>query len=179
MPLTSHTPRGPVGSVLPQENLASGGGVAYSGSSRTLGSPSHRRPDLQCYVDGRQLWRWATALNFVKIRILKTVHAPSGLGLVYGVCLLPTQHKARGDHPFTLFFADHIRLRGIYDGHRLGNRVLLAIRFDCFRKLHLLFGRTVFPGYLVGVPSAEVKFSTQCACLGAIEKVPLSWLPPT
>ena len=39
--LLAHTPRGPVGSVLPQVHLAAlrEAGVAYSGSSRTLGSP--------------------------------------------------------------------------------------------------------------------------------------------
>ena len=38
--------------------------------------------------------------------------------------------------------------------------------FDCFQKLRLLFSRKVFPGYLVGVPSAKIKFSMQCARLG-------------
>ena len=75
-------------------------------------------------------WRWATTLNLVGVRILETVHAPSGLGLVSGVCLLPAQNKARGDHPFMLFFSDHIRLRGIYDYHRLEIEYSLPFGFD-------------------------------------------------
>ena len=109
---------------------------------------------------------WATTLNLVDVRILKTVHAPSGLGLVSGVCLLPAKDKARGDHPFTVFFSEHIRLRGVHDGHRLTIEYSLPFGFDCFRKLRLLFGRKVFPGYLVGVPSTEIKFSMQCPRLG-------------
>ena len=60
--------------------------------------------------------------------------------LVSGVCLLPAQDKARGDHPFTVFFPDHINLRGVYDGHRLEIEYSLPFGFDCFRKLRLLFG---------------------------------------
>ena len=52
----------------------------------------------------------ATALNLVYVRILETVHQRSGLGLVSGVCLFPAQNRARGDHPFKLFFSDHIPL---------------------------------------------------------------------
>ena len=108
----------------------------------------------------------ASTLNLVDVRILKTMHAPSGLGLVSGVCLLPTKDKARGDRTFTVIFSNHIRLRGIYDGHCLEIEYSLPFGFDCFRKLRLLFGRKVFPGYLIGVPSTEVKLSMQCACLG-------------
>ena len=100
------------------------------------------------------------------VRILKTVHAPSGLGLVSGVCLFPAENKARRDNAFTLFFSDRLSLRGIYDGHRLEIEYSLPFGFDCFRKLRLLFGRNVVPRYLVGVPSTEVKLSMQCACLG-------------
>ena len=100
------------------------------------------------------------------VRIYKPVHAPSGLGLVSGVCLLPTQNKARGDNAFTLFFSDRLSLCGINDGHRLEIEYSLPFGFDCFRKKCLLFGRKVFPGYLVGVPSTEVKLSMQCVRLG-------------
>ena len=100
------------------------------------------------------------------VRILETVRAQSGLGLVPSVCLLPAKNKARGDHPFTVFFSDHIRLRAVYDGHRLEIEYSLPFGFVCFRKLRVLFGRKVFPGYLVGVPSTEVKLFMQCACLG-------------
>ena len=82
------------------------------------------------------------------------------------VCLFPAKDQARGDHPFTVFFSDHIRLRGIYDGRCLEIEYSLPFGFDCFRKLRLLFGRKVFPGYHIGVPSAEVKFSMQCLRLG-------------
>ena len=155
--------------------------MAHSGSSRTLGSPCMNAfspsANVPCNaVDARicsvvlmddssgvgQLRKKKT----VDVRILKTVHAPSGLGLVPSVCLLPAKDKARGDHPFTVFFSDHIRLRGVYDGHRLEIEYSLPFGFDCFRKLRLLSGRTVFPGYLVGVPSTEVKFSMQCGRLG-------------
>ena len=94
------------------------------------------------------------------------MHAPSDLGLVPSVCLLPAKEEARGDHPFTVFFSDHIRLRGICDGHCLEIEYSLPFGFDCFRKLRLLFGGKLFPGYLIGVPSTEVKLSMQCACLG-------------
>ena len=131
---------------------------------------SHRRPsrrqDLQCNVDGRQLWCWATALNLVYVRILEPVHAPSGLGLVSSVGLLPTQNKARRDHPFTVFFSYHIRLHGVYDGQRIEIEYSLPFGFDCFRKLHLYFGRKAVPRNLVGVPSSEIKFSMQRARLG-------------
>ena len=100
------------------------------------------------------------------VRILETVHAPSGHGLVSGVCILPAQNKARGDHPLKLFFSDHIRLRGVYDCHRLEIKYSLPFGFDCFRKLRLLFGRKVVPRYLVGVPLTEIKFSMQWARLG-------------
>ena len=100
------------------------------------------------------------------VRILETVHAPSGLGLVSSVCLPPAQDKARGDHPFTLFVSDHIRLRGNNNRHRLEIEHSLPFCCDCFRKLRLLFGRKVVPRYLVGVPPTEVKLSMQCARLG-------------
>ena len=91
------------------------------------------------------------------VRIFEPVHAPSGLGLVSGVCLLPVQNKARRDHPFTVFLSYHIRLHGVYDCHRLEIEYSLPFCFDCFRKLRLLFGRKVVPRYLVGVPSTEIK----------------------
>ena len=89
------------------------------------------------------------------------MHAPPGRGLVYGV-----KDKARADHPFTLFFSDHIRLRGIYDCHRLEIEHSLPFGFDCFRNLRLLFGRKVVPRYLVGVPTTKIKLSMQWARLG-------------
>ena len=106
------------------------------------------------------------AALLVYIRIFEPVRALSGLGLVSGVCLLPTQNKARGYHPFTVFFSDHIRLHGIYDCHRLEIEYSLTFGFGCFRKLRLLFGRKVVPGYLVGVRSSEIKLSMQWARLG-------------
>ena len=50
--------------------------------------------------------------------------------------------------------------------HRLELEYSLPFDFDCFRKLRLLFGRKVVPGYLVGVPSTKIKFSMQWARLG-------------
>ena len=64
----------------------SGGGVTYSGSFRTLGSPCMNAfsPSANVpsdVVDARicsvmltdgKLWRWATALNLVDVRILRT-----------------------------------------------------------------------------------------------------------
>ena len=87
------------------------------------------------------------------VRIFEPVHAPS-LGLVSGVCL-SFQRRTR-HHPFTVFVPYHIR-HGVYDGHRLEIEHSLLFGFDCFRKLRLLFGRKVFPRYLVGVPSTEIK----------------------
>ena len=100
------------------------------------------------------------------VRIQKTVPAPSGLGHEPSVCLLPAKDTARGDHPFTVFFFDHIHLRAVYDGHRRKIEYSLPFGFDCFqKKLRLLFDTKVLPGYLVGVPSTEVKLSIQCARL--------------
>ena len=76
------------------------------------------------------------------------------------------QRKARKDHPCTLFFSDHIRLRGIYDRHSLEIEYCLPFVFDCFRELRSVLGRKVFPRYLVGVPSTEIKFSLQLARRG-------------
>ena len=111
------------------------------------------------------------------VRILETVHAPPGPGHVPGVCLLPAKDKAKRDHPFTVCFSDHIRLRGVYDGHRLEIGYSLPFGFVFFRKLRLLFGRKVFPGYLVGVPSTEVKLSMQCARLGRRDRKGSVFLP--
>ena len=124
------------------------------------------RQDLQCNVDGRQLRRWATALNLVDVRIFETMHAPSGFGLVSSVCLSPAENKARGDNAFTLFFSDRLSLCGISNCHSL------EIEYSChsvsivFENCVLLFGRKVVPGCLVGVPSTEVKLSKQRARLG-------------
>ena len=169
MPLTSPYTSRSVGPVLPSGTPGnpSGGRVAYNGSSRTLGSPCMNAfsPSANVpsdVVDARicsvmlmddSSGVWATALNLVYIRILETVHAPSGLRLVPSVCLLPTQNKARGYHTFTMFFSYHIRLHGVYDGHRLKIDYSLPFGFECFRKLHSFFGRKVVPRYLVGVPS--------------------------
>ena len=158
----------------------SGGGVAYSGSSRTLGSPC-----MNAFSPSAKVPSDVVDARFCSVMLtddssgvgqlrsiswmsgsLKTVHAPSGLGLVPSVCLLPAKDKARGDHPFTVFFSDHIRMRGVYDGHRLEIECSLPFGFDCFRKLRSVLGRKVFPAYLVGVPSTEVKFSMRRARLG-------------
>ena len=154
--------------------------MAYSGSPRTLGSPcmnaffpSANVPSevVEARICTVMLMEDSSGVGQLRsiswdVRILEPVHAPSGLGLVPSVCLLPAEDKASGDHSFTLFFFGHIRLRGIYDGHRLEIEYCLPFGFDCFRKLRLLFGRKVVPRYLVGVPSTEMKFSMQCACLG-------------
>ena len=64
---------------------------------------------------------------------------------VSSVCLLPAQNKARGDYSFTLFFSDHIRLRGIYDRHSLEIEHPLPFGFDCFQKLRSVLGRKLIP----------------------------------
>ena len=125
--------------------------MAYNGSPRTLGSPCMNAfsPSANVpsdVVDARicsvMLMDDSSGVGELRSiswmsRILETVHAPSGLGLVSGVCLLPAQNKARRDHPFTVFFSDHIRLRGSYDCHRLEIEYSLPFGFDCFRKLRL------------------------------------------
>ena len=147
--------------------------MAYNGSSRTLQSPCMNAFSPSANVpsdvvvsamlmDDKSGFGQLRSISWMS-GSLKTVHAPSCLGLLPSVCLLPAKDKARRDHPFTVFFSDHIRLRGVYDGHRLEIENSLPFGFDCFR---FLFGRKVFRGYLVGVPSTEVKLSTQCACLG-------------
>ena len=145
----------------------SGARVAYNGSSRTLGSP--------CVNAFSPSAKVPSDVVHVRICSVLLMDDSSGVGQLRSIswvsgslkpCLLPALDKSGGDHPFTVFFSDHIRLRGVYDGHRLQIEYSLPFGFDCFRKLRMLFGRKVFPGHLVGVPSAEVKFSMQCARLG-------------
>ena len=68
------------------------------------------------------------------VRILGTVHILSGLGLVSGVSLFPVHNKARENHPLTVFFCDHIRLRGIHDRHSLELEHPLPFGFDRLSK---------------------------------------------
>ena len=79
------------------------------------------------------------------IRILETLHAQSGLGLVTNVCLLPAQNKSRRDYSAALSLSDHFRLRRISDRHRLKVEHSLPFGFDCFRKLRFLIGRKMVP----------------------------------
>ena len=150
--------------------------MAYSGSSRTLGSPCMNAfspsANVPSDVVDARICRVMLMDDSSGVGQLRSISWMSGslkpcTHHVSGVCLLPAQDKARGDHSFTVFFSDPIRLRGVYDGHRLETGYSLPFGFDCFRKLRLLFGRkVVFPGYLVGVPSNEIKLSMQCARLG-------------
>ena len=182
MPLTSpytsrsHRISAPSGTT----GSPSRGGVAYSGSSRTLGSPCMNAfsPSANVPSDGVDARICSVMLmdDSSGVGQLRSISWISGslkpckhhlaLALHPSVCLLPAKDQARGDQSFTVFFSDHIRLRGIYDGHCLEIEYSLPFGFDCFRKLRLLFGRKVFPGYHIGVPSAEVKFSMQCLRLG-------------
>ena len=94
---------------------------------------------------------WTTALSLVDVRILETMCAPS-----LWPCIRCVSFQRRTRREITrsrCFFSDHIRLRGVYNCHRLEIKCSLPFRFDCFRKLRLLFGRKVVPRYLVGVPS--------------------------
>ena len=94
------------------------------------------------------------------------MHAPSGLGLVSSVCLLPAKDKASGDHPFTVF--------SLITSACMESMIVTDLKSStpchsvsiAFENCCLLFGRRVFPGYLVGVPSTEMKFSVHCARLG-------------
>ena len=171
----------------------SGGGVAYSGSSRTLGSPCMNAVSPSANVPS----------DVVDARICSVtlMDDSSGVGQLRSISWMSlslkpcTHHLALALYPVSVsfqrrtrreeiilspfFFSDHICLRGVYDGHRLVIEYSLPFGFDCFRELRVLFGRKVFQGYLVGVPSTEVKFSMQCAQADAIEKVQCSWLLPT
>ena len=182
MPLTSpHTSwSSRINSPSGTPGNPSGGGGAYNGSSRTLGSPCMNAFSPSAKVPSDVVDARICSVMLMDdssgVGQLRSISCMSGslnpcthhLALaLYPVSVLSTQNKARGDHPFTVFFSYHIRLRGVHDGHRLEIEYSLPFGFDCFRKLHLLFGRKVFPRYLVGVPSAEIKKnSTQRACLG-------------
>ena len=163
--LPVHTPHGPVGAVLPQgtPDSPSGGGVAHSGSSRTLGSPCMNAFSPSANVPSDVVDARICCVMLMDdspgVGQLRSISWMSGSleGLVPSVCLLPAKDKARGDNAFTLPFSDRHSLRGIYDCHSLEIEYSLPFGSDCFRKLRLLFGRKVFPGYLVGVPSTEVK----------------------
>ena len=104
MPLTSPYTSRSSRIIAPSDTPGnpSGGGVAYSGPSRTLGSPCMNasspfgqrplglggRQNLERDVDRRQFWCWATMFDLVDVRIFEAVHAPSGLGLVPSNCLV-------------------------------------------------------------------------------------------
>ena len=85
------------------------------------------------------------------------VGQPRSISWMSGSLKPCTHHLA-----LALYLSDHIRLRGVNDVHRLEIEYSMPFGFDCFRKLRLL----VFPGYLVGVPPTEIKFSMLCARLG-------------
>ena len=197
MPLTSpYTPRSSrISTPSGAPGSPSEGGVAHSGSLLTLSSPcmnalspSAKVPsdevdaricsvmlmDDNSGVGQRRSISWMS-------RSFEAMHAPSGLGLVASICLLPSQSKARGDHSVTLFLSDHACLRGINDRHSLEIEYSLPFGFNCFRELRSLFGRKVVPRYLVGVLLIEEKTSP---CMGlasaaVIEKGPCSLLSPT
>ena len=169
--------------------------MAYSSSSRTLGSPCMNAFSPSANVPSdvvdaricsvmlmddssgvgqlRSIW-WMS--GFLKPC---THHLALALAL-YPVSVSFQRRTRREEITVSLCLSsDHIRLRGVYDGHRLEVEYSLPFGFDCFRTLRLLFGRkVVFPGYLVGVPSTEIKFSMQCARLGRRNRKG-SWLSPT
>ena len=120
---------------------------------------------MECNFDRRHLRCQATALDLVNVGIFDAVHAPSGLGLVPDICLLPAQNKPRGDHSVALFFPDHVRLCRVYGRHRLETKHSLLLGFDCSPELRALLGRKMSPQYLVGIPTAEIEFSLQWARL--------------
>ena len=180
--LPAHTPRGPVGSVLPDVLLAAlrEAGEAYKGSSRTLGSPCMNAFSPSANVPSDVVDARICSLMLMDdssgVGQLRSISWMSGspkpcthnLALALYRVSVSFQRRTRREEitRSRCFFSYHIRLRGVYDGHHLEIEYSLPIGFDCFRKLSLLFGRKVFPGYLVGVPSTEIKFSMQCARLG-------------
>ena len=128
-------------------------------------SPSDARGRRQgsaaCNVDGRQFWRVGNCAQSRGCQgCLKTVHAT-----IWPCALAPRlspSSEGQGERrsPF-LLCSSLITSAPIVAGLEI--EYSLPFRFDCFRKLRLLFGRKVFPGYLVGVPSTEVKLSMQWA----------------
>ena len=141
--------------------------MAYSGSSRTLGSPC-----MNAFFPSANVPSESVDPRMCSVLLLDD---NSGVGQLRSISwisgsLKPCKHqlalalypvsvsfqrrkRSRGNHSFALFFSDHICLRGIYDRHSLEIKYSLLFGFECFRKMRLLFGRKVVPRYLVGVPS--------------------------
>ena len=122
---------------------SSGGGVAYRGSSRTLGSPCMNAFSPSANVPSEVVDVRICNVMLVddnsgvgQLRsitgILEAVHAPSGLGLVTCVCLLPAQEKSRRNYSVALFLSYHVRLRGVDDRHSLEVEHQLPLCFDRF-----------------------------------------------
>ena len=119
--------------------------------------------------------------SIVNVRVLETTHAPSGLGLVTCVCLLPALNKARGNHSVALFFSNDVRKRGIFYRHRLEVEYSLPFVFDCFREMRSLIAQK---SWFHDTSSAFHRLRKNSPCMGlasadAIEKVPCSLLSPT
>ena len=141
--------------------------MAYSDSFRTPGitlPPSANVPSEVVDAGACIVLLMSDCAQSHRFRILGTVHIPSGL--VSDVCLLPAHNQARGNHPFTVLLADHVRLRGIYHRHSLELEHPLPFGFDRFQKLRSVLGRKGGPRHLVGVPWTEVKLSMQRTRLG-------------
>ena len=128
--------------------------MAYNGPSRTLGSPCMNACSPSAKVPSDVVD--ARSCSVTLMNDSSGVGQPRSISCVSGSLNPCTHHlasalypvsvsfqrrtKARGDQPFTVFFSDHIRLRGFYDGHRLEIEYSLPFGFDCFRKLRLLSG---------------------------------------
>ena len=102
----------------------SGRGVAYNGSSRTLGSPcmnafspsanvpsdvgDARICSVMLMDDSSGVWQ-VRSISWMSGSLKPCTHQLS-LAFVTSICLLPAQDKSRGDHSVALFFSDHTRL---------------------------------------------------------------------
>ena len=83
----------------------SGGRSAFNGSRRTLGSPCRKAfspsagglgwgKNLHHNVDGRHFWSGDTTLDFVDVRVLESMYAPSCFCNMSAVCFLPAQNQS-------------------------------------------------------------------------------------
>ena len=108
------------------------------------------------------------------------MHAPSGLGRVTSVCLLPAQKKSRRDHSVALLFSDHIGMRGICDRHRFEIEHSLPLGCDCAFEN---FVHSSAERWFHDTSSAFRRLRQNSPCKGppsvdTIEKVPCSLLSP-
>ena len=143
--------------------------MAYNGSSRTLQSPCMNAfspsANVPCDVVGSVM----------------LMDDKSGFGQLRSISWMSgslkpcTHHLALAFYPVSVSFQRRTRREEItlslcfslITSACVESMMVPALKSSTTcHSVSIAFGRKVFRGYLVGVPSTEVKLSTHCACLG-------------